>query len=431
MKHFQLANQLGVSDTTVSTTLNNQRGWKATDTLLDRALKIIEICGGTEADGVNWKAYHDAVRDYQRTGARGEPPQPPKPSERTAQESSKAKENPAADTTGLSTPIRLDGQTPAPPEVPLAVADLKGDVPDRPLLRLAMHVLGFGALFAALTLPLAAELGQPIWQTLMSAGFYTLLPMTALAVVIIPLAATRRRLDAMTRRHQERSTVESVKDVWPGYAAYLLMLCVFWLPVLGMPNVQLRILLTGLAAVFLVRIVQLQVRKVRQFDIVWPPPISPDTLTFRRVANRLHARLIADQSPHDRAWQRQAESVYVALTEVRATLEQRTRRTWHQWLAGGRHNPLTLAIGGALTNTVGLTTTGLVISLGSGDIRPKLLGAVIILAAALVLALVVLTASFFLERSSIRQQVQELNVWDTRLRPLIYSGKLHAVDEVE
>ncbi|MGH3940929.1 MAG: TIR domain-containing protein [Pseudonocardiaceae bacterium] len=317
-------------------------------------------------------------------------------------------------------------RTPAAPEAALTIADPTGDQPPRPGLRLALRAASWGTVFAGLPVLLISQLGHPVWQTLMMAALLTCLEMAFLTLSGVLIAATQPRLDAVSRRHQERSFAASLRNMWPAYAIYLLTLAVIWigLPLFDSPGgIQVKVLLTGGVMIVVAYLVQRQVRRVSQMDTVWPPPVTPDTLTFRRAASRLHELLIANQrAPRDFTRQRQAESVYHALVQVRAVLEKRTRRTRRQWLTGGRHhNALPAVIVGALGGTIGLTTTSLVISLSLGDAPPRILfTAVVISGAALVLAAVALTVSFLADRRSQQQLVEELREWDSLLHPLIF-----------
>lgn len=318
-------------------------------------------------------------------------------------------------------------RTPAAPEVALAVADPAGDQPVRPGLRLALRAAGWGAVLAGLPLLSSLGLDLPVWLTLMTAASATVLLMAALTVGAVLVAAAQPWLDAVTRWRQGRSFAASLKGSWPVYALYLLMLAVIWmtLPLFDMPQVgtEVKVLLTGVVVIAVARLVQHQVQQVSRIDTAWPPPVTPDTLTFRRAATRLHELLTADQrAPRDFTQQRQAESVHLALGEVRAALEDRANRTWRQWLTAGCHNDtLAAAIVGTLGGAIGLTATGLAIRLSLGDtpLRP-ILAAVAISGTALMLAAVALTVSFRADRRSGRRLVEELLEWDRALRPLVF-----------
>ncbi|MET8853496.1 hypothetical protein [Amycolatopsis sp. NPDC004625] len=75
----ELAERLSCSAPTVSGQLTNSRDWKASDSRLAWALKIIEVCGGAASDVKAWKEYHYRVKDYESGGVRGELPTPPPP----------------------------------------------------------------------------------------------------------------------------------------------------------------------------------------------------------------------------------------------------------------------------------------------------------------------------------------------------------------
>lgn len=95
----------------------------------------------------------------------------------------------AADLAMLTAKI---AQTPAAPEVTLAVADSAGDQPTRPGLRLALRAAGWGAVFAGLPLLFTFGLGLPLRQTLMAAALVTVLLMAALIFGAVVAAATGR-----------------------------------------------------------------------------------------------------------------------------------------------------------------------------------------------------------------------------------------------
>jgi TIR domain-containing protein len=321
-------------------------------------------------------------------------------------------------------------QTPAAPEVALAVADPAGDQPTRPSLRLALRAAGWGAVFAGIPLLSTFERGQPLWQTLMTAASVTLLLMAALTFGAVVAAAAQPRLDAVTKRQQEQSFAKSLKVIWPIPAICLLAAAVYWVPLLfGMPQVgaKAKFLLTGVVVIVGARLVQHQMQQVSQIDTAWPPPVTPDPHTFRRAATRLHKLLTADQPTlRDFTRQQQAESVHLALAEIRATLENRANRTWRQWLTAGCHNDIfantfAAAIIGGLGGATGLTATGVAIRLSLGDTAQRpILAAVAVSGAALMLAAVTLTVSFRADRRSGQQLAKELLERDKDLRLLIF-----------
>lgn len=264
-------------------------------------------------------------------------------------------------------------QTPAAPEVALAVADPAGDQPTRPRLRLALQAAGWGVVFAGLPLLSSPGLDLPLWQALMTTASLVVLMIAALAVFAVLLAVVRPWLDAVTRRLQGRSFVAYLKTGWPVFAVLLLVLAVGWmdLPLFDLPQVGAgtKVLITGVAAIGVTLLLQRTARQVSRMDTAWPPPVTPDSLTFRRAATRLYELLTADpRAARDFTRQRQAESVCDALGVVRAVLEQRARRTWRQWLTGGCHSgQLPAAILGTAGAAVGLTAAGLVARLPLGD----------------------------------------------------------------
>lgn len=74
-----LAAKIGLLDARVSEVLHNHRNWRATKIVLERALKIIEACGGGPEDLDNWRKYHYEVVEYQETTPKPTLPMPPEP----------------------------------------------------------------------------------------------------------------------------------------------------------------------------------------------------------------------------------------------------------------------------------------------------------------------------------------------------------------
>jgi TIR domain len=324
----------------------------------------------------------------------------------------------------LATLVAAVERTAAAPDVPLAVADPEGDEP-RPRRRLMLLGAIWGAALGGLALFSATALG-PIWQTLMIAAYATVLMAAALTATIVLVAWAGPWLDHGTRRVQERSFAATFNDLWPLYAVLLLGIVAAWvglLVTLSRAGAVLLVLLTGAAAIVVGWLAQHEFRRISQVDTTWPPRITPDSRTWRRAATRLHELLTADpRTPRDFARQRQAESVYQALREVRTTLDQRANRTWQQWLHGARHDdPLSDTILGIAPISVALAIAALTTGLPHTTAPLRLtLAATAAALAALTIAAAALRLGFLSDRRSARRLVTELSNWDARLRPLIY-----------
>jgi hypothetical protein len=315
----------------------------------------------------------------------------------------------------------------APSDLALTVADRTADQPRHPRRTTVLRAAFWGVLFAVLALRLATAPDRPTWQALMTAAFITLLPLLAITAYTFVLLLAGRRLDAATRRYQQRSLTASARYGWPFYALYCLLLLVIWtaLPSPDLPWVTtpVKVLLTGLAVIRFGYLVQQQVGQVRKLDYDWPPPVTPDTLTFRRAASRLHEKLTANPKARiDAGLRRQAESVYLALAEVRAELGERARRSWRGWLAAADHeNFLPFTIVGLLGEILVLTAAGLVLASGATPLT-VLIGLAVMVGGA-VLAALALMACFLSARRRGRRLVDELHEWDEVLRPLIFGAQ--------
>jgi len=317
----------------------------------------------------------------------------------------------------------------APPDLALTVADRTADQPRLPWRTTALRATCWGVLFAVLALRLATAPGRPTWQALMTAAYITLLPMIAITAYTFVLLLAGQRLDAATRRYQERSLKTSARYGWPLYALYGLLLIVIWTalpsPELPWASTPIKVLLTGLVVIGFGYLVQHQVRQVSKLDNDWPPPVTPDTLTFRRAASRLHAKLTANPRTRiDAGLRRQAESVYLALAEVRAELGERARRSRRGWFAAADHeNFLPFTVVGLLGEIVLLTVAGLVIRLVSGPAAlPAVLLGLAVIGGGVMLAALALMACFLSARRRGRRLVDELHEWDEVLRPLVFPG---------
>jgi hypothetical protein len=75
----ELARRISLRAGHVSSLLQNGRGWKVTPSLLDHALKIIEVCGGEPQDLENWTEYHYQVAAYRTAIRKPSLPTPPEP----------------------------------------------------------------------------------------------------------------------------------------------------------------------------------------------------------------------------------------------------------------------------------------------------------------------------------------------------------------
>lgn len=325
-------------------------------------------------------------------------------------------------------------RTPAAPDVDLAVADPTGDQPANPGRSMLSRVVAFAVLFGAIALWHAAGLDLPGWQTLVSAAYaIVVFPLAGLTFATLVMAALQRPLNAATRRRQAISLRAGLKDDWPGYALWALGLVVVWmgLPLLHVRwlNLQVKVLVTGAVLIFVIRMAQRQVRQVSELDNAWPPPVSPDTLAFRRAATRLHELLVAKPPPRDFTTQRQAESVYFALAAVRSTVDERARAGWRRWLVGGHPgNLLAVAAVGAAGGAVVLDVAGLVAGIGPGGItRTAVLVAVAVAGVAVALTTAALVVNFRTARAQGRRLAEELRGWDTTLRPLLFPAGDRAV----
>jgi len=382
----------------VSGLLQNRRGWRATPALLKHARKIIEVCGGEPEEVDRWTDYHGMVARYEITG---EPlPTPPVASTLPTE--------PASD-------------------IALATADPTGDRPRRPRLRWAMSIATWAVVFGFLSGQLVYKLDLQLWQFLITAAFALLLPMALLTIGTFLMAFAGPRLDTVSRRHQERSFRANVPDTWPMYAVYLLVLGVIWSAVplfdVSWLSIKIKFVITGFVVIALIRMVQLEVRKVSKVDTAWPPMITPDTLTFRRAATRLRQRLTTDQLVDD-TLRRQAESVLDALSEVRAELTGRSRLTWRQWLTQGpTKDPLPPVGVGILASVVIFDGAGLAIRPWHDATAKSVLLALAVLVVATVLGAVALTVSFHTQRRHDRRLAEELREREEELRPLVFPNK--------
>lgn len=80
LSNAELANELKLTKSSVSELLQNRRSWRATDTLLRHARKIILACGGTRVDVDRWTNYHHQVVTYGLQDEQLSLPVPPMPS---------------------------------------------------------------------------------------------------------------------------------------------------------------------------------------------------------------------------------------------------------------------------------------------------------------------------------------------------------------
>lgn len=317
-------------------------------------------------------------------------------------------------------------RTGAAGEVPTAVADPTGDLPSRPRLLLALRATASGLVFAGLPLLLALTPPTPAWLAFATAGWVTTVVLAVLTAFTVLMAFVGPRLDALTKRDQERSMRKNLSHTWP-LAVLLLAVAVIWsvkllFDVLD-PGTEFKALLIVGVCVGFGWHVQRLVRRLSPRDTTWPPPVTPDPFTFRRAAARLRERLTADRrGPLDFTRRRQAESVCLALAEIRAVLEARTHWTWWQWLTSGKHGlPLPVVVLGTLGGVVALGVTGVALALSAGEGTGRLVAVVAgYCAAAVALAAVALAVCRLSDRRALRAQVAELARWDAVLRPLVY-----------
>jgi transcriptional regulator with XRE-family HTH domain len=80
LSNAELASELNLTQSTVSGLLQNRRSWRATDTLLRHARRIILACGGTRTDIDRWTKYHHQVVTYGLQDEQLPLPTPPAPS---------------------------------------------------------------------------------------------------------------------------------------------------------------------------------------------------------------------------------------------------------------------------------------------------------------------------------------------------------------
>jgi len=384
----------------VTDVLQNSPRWQATQSLLSHALKIIEVCGGEPEDITAWTKYHYRVVVYQAATQKPPLPTPPKP-------------------TRFTTPRPVS-------DVTLATADPTGDHPHRPRWRWALRIMIWAIVYGLLAWRIAYEPDWPLWTVLITMAVAILMPMVWFTGATLLMAFAGPWLDAVTRRHQERSFIANLKDGWPVYALYLLVLGVSWAatPLFDVTwlSTEVKVLITGAVVIAFLRMVQLQVQQVSRLDTAWPPTITPDTLTFRRAATRLRELLTTDQrEARDHVQQRQAESVLHALAEVRTVLIDRARMPWHKWLAGGQpHDPLPAATVGTLTSVMILDCASLVLRPWPEATARSVLLTLAVLGAAVVLAAAAITASFHTHHRRNRRLADELREWDEVLRPLVF-----------
>lgn len=388
----ELATRIGLPANRVSELLQNTRGWKATDTLLDRALKIIEACDGEPGDLDAWIKYHRQVVAYQAAIRKPPLPTPPEPA-------------------------RLAAPRPAS-VVALATADPTGDRPARPRRRWALRVAIWAVVFGLLAWRLGYDPDRPASKILIASAFAVLLPMAYLVVATLLMALVGPWLDAITRRDQERSFVTNAKNRWPLYAIYLLVLGICWAatPLFDVTwlSTEIKVLITGIVVIFIGRTVQLQMRQVMHHDTAWPPTVTPGTLTFRRAATRLYEKLTTDQPwPRSQADQEQAESVLDALADVRTELADRTHMPLRRWLTEGPpKDPLPAVAMGTLASVAILDCAGITIRLWQGAAVTSVLPALAVLGSAMVLAAIALTISFDTQRRHHRKLAEELLEWN-------------------
>ena len=387
-----------MSSQRITALLQNDRNWKPTTALLKHACKIIEVCGGEPEDVVNWSEYHQQVATYAVTG---QPlPTPPEPVRFAAATSAE----------------RVPG-----PE--LAIAHPTGDRPRRPRLRWTVRIAIWAVISGFLAVQRVDTRGLLLWQILVVTAFSLLAPLACVTVASFLMAVAGPRLDAVSRRHQERSFRANVPDTWPVYALYLLVLVAVWSgsPLFGTPalGIEVKILITGVVLIAIVRMVQLTVQKVTTLDTTWPPTITPDSLTFRRSTIRMRDLLTEDPHVNDTR-RRQAEAVLDALAAVRDELTDRSRMTWRQWLAQGpTKDPLPPVSAGMLVSVALLVCAGLAIRPWADATARSVLLPLGVLAAATVLTAVALAVSLGAQRRHDRRLAQEIRARETELRSLV------------
>lgn len=399
----ELATKISLPASRVSELLQNSPRWKATTTLLDHALMIIEACGGKPEDMAAWSKYHHEVIAYQAAEQKPTLPAPPEP-------------------IGYATPQPAS-------DVARANANPTGDRPARPRLRWVLRVAIWAVVFGLLAWRLGYDPDWPAWRILIASAFAVLLPMACLVVATLLMALLGPHLDAATRRDQERSLVTNAKDRWPLYATYLLVLGVCWAatPLFDVSwlSTDIKVLITGIVLIFFGRAVQLQVRQVSHHDTTWPPTVTPDTLTFRRATTRLHDKLTDQPWPRNQADQEQAESVLQALADVQTELTDRAQVPLRRWLADGPiKDPFPAVAMGTLTSVVVLGCAGITTRLWEGATITAILPALAVPGAAVAMAAIALTISFHTHRRHNQRLAEELHEWDKKLRKLVFPHQI-------
>lgn len=295
-------------------------------------------------------------------------------------------------------------------EVPLAVADPAADVPARPGLRLLLSAAAWGGFFAALP---AITIFEDIPMSPSALAAVMAVVLVLLTVWVVAMAALRPRLDALSRRGQERSFRSSVKHIWPGLAFFLAMSLigvVFLAARIPGLDAMLKALLASTLVIGVLWFLQRKLIPVLERDKEWPPSVTPDPFTFRWAAASLRERLNGERGGiRDVNEQRQAESVLAALSTIRTTLDDRARRTWRQWLVGGGTTILEKAV-------IGISAVVLVLTGWSVALDGPLTRAPFVAVTSVAVALV---AAYHGERRSLRRLVAELDEWDAKLRPLV------------
>jgi hypothetical protein len=163
-------------------------------------------------------------------------------------------------------------------------------------------------------------------------------------------------------------------------------------------------------------------------DHAWPPPVTTEHGVFRRACLRLHERLLTDKDwrlPRTRAIQREAETIYQRLTEVRAELSARAAMSPVRWVRSGFSGEATGYVGW-FVSIVALDVVAFVIAVlgpGVGWGACSLIAATVGAAAVATAAKVAVIHR--VDRRDVARWVAELTERQQVLAPLIFDEDAH------
>lgn len=348
-----LARQIGCSESYLSDLLSNSSSWKATQTRLKWARKIIEACGGTPTDMKNWVDYHNQVATYQVEGGDGRPPTPPEPGQLTADEHARLDEDDLSTLgrrlLGLSHQLDSDqhrlgpglyARRASPPTRP-AVRETRFSVLVRRMATWSI-VAVLGLLGAVLLAPVVLSpilLGAVAVLSLF-VGCYLLLASLLFRVVARVVMAVERKV----------STQTGIEYVLRGSVLALLMVTVGYVgiryAVAGLPapwHDYLPLVVVGVVAWWAVGSgirgyrIDRAARSAGVPGVVagWRRDGKPESFVWRRAAQGLYDRLTGSpewRRPWSSTRQDQIAKEYDALLDAHATLLRQAARPWRQWL---------------------------------------------------------------------------------------------------